>query len=121
MISKIELTDLRFYAYHGVLPQETEVGNHFIVNITIIAPLEKAIAGDELADTINYASVYQIIEKEMGIPSRLLEHVAGRILHSIKRTFPRITELIVKVSKLNPPFGGDLYSASVILQEFYPD
>jgi len=120
MISKIELKELRLYAYHGVLPQETVVGNQFIVNTTITAPLGNAIEEDELEDTINYASVYQIIEQEMRIPSKLLEHVAGRILRSLKEAFPQITALEISVSKLNPPLGGDLYSASVILQETYP-
>lgn len=119
MTSKIELQAMKFYAYHGAFPQETRVGNTFVVNLTLTAPLEKAIASDDLKDTINYASVFTIVKEEMEIPSKLLEHVAGRILKTLKRTFPELVETELKLAKLNPPFGGDIYSAAVILTETY--
>ncbi|MDR0431415.1 MAG: dihydroneopterin aldolase [Tannerellaceae bacterium] len=119
MISKIELNGLKFYAYHGVLPQERIVGNNFIINIILTAPLEKAIQSDDLGHTINYAVVYNLIKKEMAIPSNLLEHVAGRIIDSLKEAFPGLMEIELSLSKLNPPVGGDIRSASVILKETY--
>jgi dihydroneopterin aldolase len=119
MNSKIELKDLKFYAYHGVLPQETLVGNNYILTVTLTAPLAKAMVSDNLDDTINYAAVYTVIQQEMAIPSKLLEHVAGRILHSLKRHFPQLTEINLSISKVNPPIGGDIHSASVILEETY--
>ncbi|MDR1203673.1 MAG: dihydroneopterin aldolase [Tannerellaceae bacterium] len=119
MKSKIKLKELKFYAYHGVLPQETLVGNNYIINVTLTVPLVKAMFNDNLNDTINYAAVYNIIKQEMAVPSKLLEHVAGRILHSLKHHFPQLIEVKLSVSKLNPPLGGDIYSASVILEETY--
>lgn len=119
MISKIEIASMRFYAYHGVMPQETKVGNQFVVDLTLTAPLAVAVESDNLEDTINYATIYQIVKKEMEIPSRLLEHAAGRILYALKKSFPQLTGTEIKLSKLNPPFGGDVYSASVILTEMY--
>ncbi|MDR3142038.1 MAG: dihydroneopterin aldolase [Tannerellaceae bacterium] len=119
MNSKIELKDLKFYAYHGVLPQETRVGNNYIITVALTVPLAKAMISDDLGDTVNYADVYAVIKREMAIPSKLLEHVAGRILHSLKRHFPQLTEIKLSVSKLNPPAGGDIRSASIILEEAY--
>jgi dihydroneopterin aldolase len=120
MNSKIELGGLKFYAYHGVLPQETRVGNTYILTVTLTVPLAKAMVSDNLDDTIDYAGVYNVIKQEMAVPSKLLEHVAGRILHSLKRRFPQLTGIRLSVSKLNPPVGGDIHSASVILEETYP-
>ncbi|MCC8154566.1 MAG: dihydroneopterin aldolase [Tannerellaceae bacterium] len=117
MKSRIELKDMNFYAYHGVFPQETLVGNHFVVNLNLTAPLEKAVESDELDDTLNYAEIYRTVQQEMETPSRLLEHVGGRILKSLKTRFPMLTKAEVKITKLNPPFGGDLHSASIILTE----
>ena len=71
---------MKFYAYHGVALQETRVGNTFVVNLVLTAPLEKAVADDTLEDTINYAVVYEVVKREMAIPSKLIEHAAGRIL-----------------------------------------
>ena len=58
MTTRIELEAMKFYAYHGVMPQEAKVGNHFVVNLVLTASLEQAVKSDELEDTINYATVY---------------------------------------------------------------
>ena len=43
MKATIKLNGMRFYAYHGVMPQERKVGNQFIVNLEIEAPVERAV------------------------------------------------------------------------------
>lgn len=115
MTTKIVLKAMRFYAYHGVAEQERQVGNTFLVDLTLTAPLQRAVASDRLEDTINYAEVYETVREEMQIPSRLLEHVAGRILDALHHRFPTLQAAEITLSKLNPPFGGDLLSASVVL------
>ena len=79
MTTKIEFRRMTFYAYHVVAPQETRVGNTFIVDLILTAPLENAVWSDDLSDTNNYATVYATEKAEMAIPSRLLEHAAWRI------------------------------------------
>lgn len=115
MTTKITLQAMKFYAYHGVLEQERRVGNTFVVDLTLTAPLEKAVQSDQLEDTINYAEIYELTKQEMNIPSQLLEHVAGRICRALRHHFPQIEQIEIRVSKLNPPFGGDVHSASVLL------
>ena len=115
MTTKITLQAMKFYAYHGVLEQERRVGNTFVVDLTLTAPLEKAVQSDQLEDTINYAEVYELTKQEMNIPSQLLEHVAGRICRALRHHFPQIEQIEIRISKLNPPFGGDVHSASVLL------
>jgi dihydroneopterin aldolase len=119
MITKIMLRDMKFHAFHGVSPQERCVGNDFLVNLTLTAPVGKAVLTDDADDTINYATVCSLVKKEMNIPSRLLEHAAGRILLSLKAHFPSITETEISLSKLNPPTDGEMHSASVVLIETY--
>jgi dihydroneopterin aldolase len=106
MISEIELKDIRFHAFHGVIPQERLTGNSFTVNIRLAAPLHKAVATDNPADTISYAEVFRLTAIEMNIASSLLEHVAGRIMTAIKLRFPQVTSLEVSVAKHNPPIAG---------------
>ncbi|RHO75270.1 dihydroneopterin aldolase [Parabacteroides sp. AF48-14] len=119
MTTRIELEAMKFYAYHGVMPQERKVGNNFVVNLILTAPLDKAVTSDELEDTINYAAVYAVVKEQMEKPSKLIEHAAGRILQALKGHFPQLTAIELKLAKLNPPFGGDVYSASIILSETY--
>ena len=108
---------MRFYAYHGVLTQETKVGNHYVVNIHIDADLTRACESDNMDDTINYAIVYDHVKAEMQKPSKLLEHVAMRIYRSIKAAFPQILNLEVRLAKKSPPIQGDVQSAEVIISQ----
>ena len=107
---------MRFYAYHGVMEQERLVGGEYNVSLTVEADLSKAVRTDDVADTINYAALYEVVKSEMAVPSKLLEHVASRIGQRAMETFERITTLTIKVTKLNPPMGADSKGASVELK-----
>ena len=47
--------------------------------------------------------------------SNLLENVAARIFDAILEAHPEITEMEVRVAKLNPPVGGPAQCAAVTL------
>jgi dihydroneopterin aldolase len=115
MESYILLENIQIYAHHGVFNQETLVGNNFVVNLKIKINLSKAVSSDNLNDTVSYALVYEVVKREMTINSKLLEHVAGRIVSSLKKEFQEIEQIELKLSKLNPPVGGQVESASVVL------
>ena len=66
---------MRFYAFHGVMPQERKVGGEFLVSVKVGYPLEQAMRSDDVANTLNYAELYELVKKEMMQPSNLLEHV----------------------------------------------
>lgn len=111
--SKIYLDDIRFYAYHGVMEQERQVGGEYLVSLAIETDLSEAVHTDDLADTVNYAALYALIEREMSVPSKLLEHVAGRIGQRSLEEFDKISALTIRVTKQNPPIGADCKGASV--------
>lgn len=117
MKTSIKLHDMQFFAYHGVLEQETKVGNNYMVNICMTADLLRACETDNVVDTISYALVYDLVKKEMELPSKLLEHVAMRIYKSIRIAFPQISTLEVRLAKNNPPIQGEVKSAEVIISE----
>lgn len=115
MITEINLKDVRFFARHGVYPIEQEQGNTFIVNITLRGDFTRAVESDDLEDTISYAEVYEVIEEVMNVPSKLLEHVAGRIHQSVMAAFPQIISLRVEISKTAPiGCGGTAFSSFVL-------
>ena len=107
------LKDVRFHAFHGVMPQETTVGADFIVNLRIGYPLEKTVERDEVGDPLNYAEVYDLVKQEMKQPSKLLENVAGRIVQTISKHFPSLTSIDLTMMKQNPPMGADVDGAGV--------
>ena len=65
--------------------------------------------------TVNYAALYSVVEREMAVPSKLLEHVAHRIIEAVKRDFPTVTGGEITISKLRPPFHCDLQSVDVTI------
>jgi dihydroneopterin aldolase len=109
----IFLEDVVFHAYHGVLPQESKVGNSFIVNVRLKTNLTSAVETDDLATTVDYADIYKVLKEEMEIPSKLLEHVCGRIVTHLFRDFPAIEEVALRLTKQNPPMGADIHACGV--------
>lgn len=111
----IYINNMRFHSRHGVLEQERLTGGDFLVSLDARYPLSKAVYSDDVSDTLNYAEVYDIVKKEMSIPSKLIEHVAGRIGKRLLERMPEIEELTVRLTKANPPMGADCDGAGVQL------
>ena len=112
--AQIELRGLTFFAYHGVLPEERENGNTFVIDLVLDADISRAACTDELADTVNYAEVYEVVRREMAIPSLLLEHVCGRIATALLDGFSALQRVCVSVAKKNPPIEGAGTCESVV-------
>lgn len=113
--SFITLSDMRFHAYHGVMPQERLTGNDYTVSLRIKYDVQNAMKSDNVNDTLNYAEVYRLVCEEMMVPSNLLERVAYRIADRLQRRFMALDAVDVKITKLNPPMGADFNGASVEL------
>lgn len=113
--SYIYLRDIRFHAFHGVTPIEKEVGSDFTVSVRVAVDVSAAVEHDNVDVTLNYAGLYEVIKREMMIPSNLIEHVAARIGKAIFETFPQVETLDISLMKINPPMGADCEGAGVEL------
>jgi len=107
---------MRFYAHHGCFSQERAIGTHFVVDLSFNTDTTRAEQSDSIADTVSYLDVYQTVKREMQQPSNLLEHVARRVGKAVLKEYPAVTDIKVKVSKMNPPLGGQMHSVSVELE-----
>ncbi len=114
--SKIYIRSLRVHAFHGVLPQERVVGNDYVVDVSAEYDISRAVATDNVADTLNYADMCKAINDEMAVPSQLIEHVAGRVAERLFELFPAITSLRLSLTKVNPPMGADCDGAGVEIE-----
>ncbi|QQV04452.1 MULTISPECIES: dihydroneopterin aldolase [Chryseobacterium] len=119
MMSKIYLEDVKIYAYHGVLPEENIIGTYYILNLEIHTDLWIAAESDDLNDTISYAEINEIIHNEMKINSKLLEHVAGRIITKIREKFDQISYIKLRITKTSPPMKGEMKGASIELEKSF--
>lgn len=119
IMSKIYLEDVKIYAYHGVLPEENIIGTYYILNLEIHTDLWKAAESDNLNDTISYADINDILHQEMQIKSKLLEHVAGRIINKINEKFSNVSYVKLKLTKTAPPMKGEMKGASIELEKSF--
>ena len=114
----IKLKNIRTYSYHGCLIEEGKIGSDYIVNLEIKTDLRKSSLTDNLKDTVDYVLLNSIVVEEMAIRSDLLEHVAHRIITRIFDEIPEVSRIIVAVSKLNPPIGGDVEAVTIEMEEY---
>ena len=112
---EICLKDLRFYAYHGVFEEERKTGNEFKINLSVFISYNEKIDSDDLASTVSYADLYEIINEEMQIPRSLLENLALRIVKRVTKDFPMVKRGRIEIEKVHPPIPGMLGSAFVAL------
>ena len=54
----------------------------------------------------------------MAIRSKLLEHVGHRIVSRIFKEIASVSRIVLAVSKLNPPIGGDVEAVTIELEEY---
>lgn len=113
--SYIHLKGLQIKAFHGVLPQERIVGNHYEVNLSLACDISLAAQTDKVEHTINYAEVFEEVKTTMEKPCCLIEKVAANIGQNLFYRFPTITKITVEVIKKNPPMGANCAGASVVL------
>ena len=115
-MGKIFVEGIKIYAYHGCFKEETAIGTNFLVDVELDVDLEKPAVTDSIEDTVNYQAVFQIIKEQMAVPSKILEHVAKRIIDALFEEFAAIDKIKLKVAKLNVPLGGHIDKVSIQLK-----
>jgi len=114
----IKLQNIRTFSFHGCLEEEARIGSDYRVDLEIKTDLRKSSMSDDLKDTVDYVHLNQIVEEEMAIRSKLLEHVARRIVTRIFKEIPAVSRVLLAVSKLNPPIGGDVEAVTIEMEEY---
>ena len=115
-MSTIRLKNIKIYAFHGCLVEESKIGSDYLVNLSVKANLTQAANSDQLSDTVDYVLLQKIVTTEMQKRSKLLEHVAQRIIDAIFQEVDLVQTVKIRVAKVNPPIGGDVEDVSVVLK-----
>lgn len=114
----ISLNNALFHAHHGVFPQERQIGNEFSVSVKVSYPCRFPFSKtmtDNIADTISYADIHELIKKVMQTPRDLLETVCAEIADALLLQWPAIVHFDVCVTKVAPPIPGSSCSASAAI------
>ncbi len=112
MTTTIKLNDLAFYAYHGYYPTERKTGNKFVLNVALKTKEFDSIS-DDIGDTINYETVYNICDKHMNHPEKLLETLLFKIISDFRQSFPSMTSGTISIKKIQAQLGGKVGSSEI--------
>jgi dihydroneopterin aldolase len=115
-LGTIKISNIKVYAYHGCLVEEGKIGSDYRIDLAVKADLKHSAATDQLADTVDYVHLNKIVKEEMAVRTKLLETVAALILDRILLEIPLVNKAKIKVSKLNPPIGGNVEMVSIIME-----
>lgn len=96
--------------------EEGKIGSDYRIDLSVKADLKNSAETDHLSDTVDYVHLNKIVKEEMAVRTKLLETVAALILDRILLEIPLVNKAKIKVSKLNPPIGGNVEMVSIIME-----
>jgi dihydroneopterin aldolase len=104
-----------FFGYHGTRPEETTLGQRFVVDVALHLDLRAAGEGDDLSQTVDYSQVHRAARAIVEGPAlRLTEAVAERIAAAVLAEHPRVHAVEVRVRKPNVRLDDTVLAGSVV-------
>jgi len=105
--SSVRLSNMVFYAHHGVLREEHRIGAKYEVDAELTFDFTEAAENDDITKTVDYGAVYSRIRMALtGKKYFLIEAVAWEIARDLLGDFPAVSAVGIKVRKRNPPVDG---------------
>jgi dihydroneopterin aldolase len=103
----IRIKNAVFYAYHGVMEDEQNLGGKFECDVEMYCDVSAAAQSDSLKKTVDYEKVYSCIQKTVLERNfYLLEALAQAIARGVIREFFNVEKVCVRVRKPHPPVKG---------------
>lgn len=113
-MDKIYVNDMAFYGFHGVFPEETKLGQRFVVSVELELDLKEAGETDSIDKSIDYGLVYQLTKEVVeGEARKLIEAVAEQIANTLLTNLDLLKACTIKVVKPDPPIPGHYQSVAV--------
>jgi dihydroneopterin aldolase len=112
-LHRIDVKGIRLFSFHGCMEEESRIGAHYNVDVSVWADLSLSAQTDKLRDTVDYVALNRIVKEEMAIRAQLLEVVADRIIRRILNEHTSVKRASVEVSKLSPPINGDVERVTI--------
>lgn len=106
-MDKIILSNLGFYGYHGVLKEESVLGQKFFIDIELYLDTKEAGISDDMNKSVSYADVYEVTKdivenKRFNLIEALAENIAIEVLNK----FELIKEIMIRIKKPEAPVNG---------------
>ncbi len=115
----LRLRNMRFFAHHGLFPEETTLGQQYEVDLELIRDLSVAGMTDDVEQTLNYPEVYDLVARTMTAKRfKLVEAIAEHIARDIGERYAPI-DLVIRVRKPNPPVNAHFDGVEVEIRRSY--
>lgn len=123
MTDRLTLLNMRFEGKHGVPEEERAAPQPFEVDAEMYLDLRPAGLTDDLEQTVDYRTAFDICRDVIEGPScqlieTLAETIAGRLLGAFGMA--GVSEVVVRVRKPNVLLSGPLDAASVEIRRTLP-
>jgi dihydroneopterin aldolase len=114
MSDRIVLSNMAFQARHGVHDREKVEPQRFEVDVELVLDVQPAGLDDDLAKTVDYGSVYQVVRQVVESTTfNLIEALAEAIAHEILGEHAPVDEVVVRIRKPEVRLDGPLEYAGV--------
>lgn len=106
-MDKILMNNLGFYGYHGLLKEESVLGQKFFLDIELDVNTREAGLTDDMNKSVSYADVYEVV-KYIVVDERfnLLEALAENIAIAVLEKFELVKGIMIRIKKPEAPVNG---------------
>ena len=113
-MDKIEIRDLEIFANHGVFPEETALGQKFVVSAVMYTETRPAGLTDDLSASINYGEVSHMITDFLQKNTyKLLEAAVENLAEMLLLSLPLLKKITLRIEKPWAPVGLPLKTVAV--------
>ena len=117
---EIQIRDLEVFANHGVFPEETRLGQKFLLSLTMYTDTRKAGTGDCLEDSIDYGAVSHFMTDYMKRHTwKLIEAAAEHLAEELLLRYPLLKGVTLELKKPWAPVGLPLDTVAVKITRFW--
>ena len=115
-MNRIDVSGIKCFSYHGCLPEETQIGCNYIVDVSVWTDFSEASKNDDLSKTIDYVAINHIVKEEMAKPKKLIETVGENIINLLYTQFTALDKASITIKKINPPINGDVDFVAICIE-----
>lgn len=113
-MDKIEIRDLEIFANHGVFPEETALGQKFVVSAIMYTETRPAGLTDDLSASINYGEVSHMITDFLQKNTyKLLEAAVENLAEMLLLSLPLLKKITLRIEKPWAPVSLPLKTVAV--------
>ena len=117
---KIQIKNLEVFANHGVFPEETRLGQKFLISLVMYLDTRRAGKADDLEKSVNYGEVSSFMTAYMKEhPCKLIEAAAESLAEELLLRYPLLEGITLEVKKPWAPVGLPLETVSVEITRFW--